>query len=404
MTDDPLFTALRLGNHALPGIWRYLLPRDAQWLLLPAERLASCERCYWVRLGKCREDCRCCTYFPQLPNYLVGLALKDPASRDAMRGVVETGHALPEGLLAAPRHFRLAVQSHAEDRFGEDPELVCPFLRQDDYLCGIHAYRNSICATFFCEHDHSDAGAALWQALQALTGHAETALAQWAMDQAGVSSADYLAQMNNLADDIDALSDGDGLSAQSGWSPLARDTLWGRWLGQECAFFEACADAVMARRDDLYEIACEQPLRQADAYEDALLAWLPEAIRGAATPTTHGEPVPLPELWYQLQLKVRQLWALPFGEGEVQLAGGLAVHVNPKDDRFSRAHDEPHIVRDGNGNALLFCDEAQAAALLLFREPQVLGEALLAREEIEALDDARGMLAECMRRGILVEC
>ena len=388
---------MELGPHQLPGIWRYLLPADAAWLALPAERRATCDDCYWVRKGRCHDECRCCTYLPQLPNFFVGLALKDPACREAMVALIEVGAMLPVGLLASPQQFARAVASRAEDRFGEDPSQLCPFFERESRRCAIYTYRNSVCSTFFCVHDHGESGAEFWGALQALAGNAETALGQWAMGVVGLPSASHARTLDRLSGEIEALS------ATQGWSELARRALWGQWYGREVAFFERCAEAVVARLDDLYAIACEQPLLPALRYERALVAWLPPSLRSEAPEPPEGEAVPIPQLWYRLQLKARQLWALPFGEeGAVQLAEGLHLVANPGFEAGPLATEQAFLIRASDGQALHTCSLAQANALELFRQPQTLGEALMACPEIVALDQPRIYLAEWMRRGLLV--
>ena len=56
----------------------------------------------------------------------------------------------------------------------------------------------------------------------------------------------------------------------------------------------------------------------------------------------------------------------------------------------------------GEKNARLFLSANEASALRLFSVPQIIGEALLERDELTRLGDAKGFLAECMRREILL--
>ena len=60
------------------------------------------------------------------------------------------------------------------------------------------------------------------------------------------------------------------------------------------------------------------------------------------------------------------------------------------------------MITDGDDRRL-YLTANEARALQLFSAPLVLGEALFARPEIEVLDDARRLLAECLRRGLLVD-
>lgn len=397
LKDDPLFEPIQIGDARLPGIWRYLLPEDALWLRFPGERWSSCDDCYRAALGECRDDVRCCTYLPPLPNFMLGLALMDPASAEVVGQIIDRGQTLPQGLAPTPEQFRTAVETNAAELFGLDAALVCPFMRVADHGCAVHAFRNSICATYFCEHDHGEQGQDYWDAVQALVGLAESVVAQWAMTEVGVDAAEHCARLDGLAQRVDALS------APEGWSDEAREVLWGQWLGRERAFFEACAQQVMARRDELYAIACATPLRESRAFERAVYAWIPKTLQGELPPLSEGEPVPIEAHWYSLQLKTRQLWELPFNEGALVLAPDAAIAPNPRDDDASRLRGAwPEMVSSGDGKRLyLSADEARA--LVLFSAPQVLGEALFARPEIEALDDARRLLAECLRRGVLVQ-
>lgn len=395
--DDPLFTPVQIGDVHLPGIWRYLLPEDALWLRLPGERWSTCDDCYRAALGNCREDVRCCTYLPPLPNFMLGLALMDPNMADVVGGVIDRGQTLPQGLAPTPEQFRTAVETNAADLFGLDAALVCPFMRVSDHGCAIHAFRNSICATYFCEHDHGERGEDYWDTVQALVGLIESVVAQWAMTEVGIDAAEHCERLDGLADRVEELS------APEGWSDAAREIVWGEWLGRERAFFSACAEQVMARRDELYAIACATPLREARAFERAVYAWIPESLQAELPPTSEGEAVPIEAHWYSLQLKTRQLWELPFNEGALILAPGATVAENPRDDRASQLRSGWSSMITGGDGKRLYLTADEARALELFSTPQVLGEALFARPEIEALDDARRLLAECLRRGLLVQ-
>jgi len=405
--DDPLFTPIQIGDARVPGAWRYLLPEDGLWLRLPGERWSSCDDCYRAALGDCRDDVRCCTYLPPLPNFMLGLALMNPVrsapcskggpgTAEVVGQIIDRGQTLPQGLAPTPEQFRAAVETNAADLFGHDTALVCPFMRGSDHGCAIHAFRNSICATYFCEHDHGEEGEAYWDALQALVGLVETVVAQWAMTEVGLDSDDYYTRLDATSDKIAELS------APEGWSRQAREVLWGEWFGRERAFFEACAQQVMDHRDELFAIACATPLREARAYERAVHAWIPAGLRDELPPLSVGEPVPIEALWYSLQLKTRQLWELPFNEGAVVLAPGAVVATNPRDDRASQLRSGWSSMITTGDDKRLYLTADEARALELFSAPQILGEALFARPEIKALDDARRLLAECLRRGLLV--
>ena len=64
----------------MPGIWRYMLPEDFQWIQLPDERLTKCDNCPKVAIGEFACGFKCCTYFPEIPNFILGLAPPSPYS------------------------------------------------------------------------------------------------------------------------------------------------------------------------------------------------------------------------------------------------------------------------------------------------------------------------------------
>jgi len=393
--DSPFLTTTTLGSHAFPGAWRYMLPEDFQWLRVPRERLATCNACYEVARGEYHDDCRCCMHFPQVPNFMLGFALRDAGSRPYVQAQIEQGHALPQGLVATPLQFRAAVEAYANDRFGKVPSMVCPFVEPSSFNCRIYPYRNSICSTFFCSHDHGEVGGTYWDRVQGFVGLIETVLSQWAMGEVGLPSKEYISRLDAWADRIPETFD----TSTKAWSPAVREQLWGDWLDRESDFFRACADVVEGRRTELYELACEQPYLEALVFERGVRDWIPEEIRDDVpyVAEEQGMTEPLPSLWYKLQLANRQLWELPFNEGHVVLSEKATIEV---DHLPVHGKNTPFVVR--LGDIRLDLSDEDAVLLRLFATAQVLGEALFARPEVEGHDDPRGFLAQCLRSGILV--
>jgi len=370
---DTVFTTVDVRGHLLPGMWQYLLPEGVQWLALPRELPADCDRCPMVARGEFAADCQCCTCYPQIPNFLVGLALKDPVSRPAMRRVVEAGGALPREMVAPPAVFARSVRLVSSGRFGQQRDPICPFFDGRTTHCAVYPYRNSVCSTFSCHHDHGETGEAFWERLQQLVGHLEQQIAQWAMDRLGFDHDRYVDILSGLADRVGACSDPDtGL-----WSEDARCALWGEHLGSEVAFFERCAELVLAHRGDLYDIACDTPLRQPVAFERAVRDGLPADLRDHVPAVAEHDLAaePIPSLNYKLELAGRSLWQLPFGEGTWVLASGVDL----------AAFDEP-----------------ERSALGLFASPRAVDGDLLDCAKIASLTHPRESLAVWLRRGVLV--
>jgi Fe-S-cluster containining protein len=397
---DPAFSTIDVRGHLWPGLWKDLLAEEFEWMVPPRERRATCGDCYLVALGELAPDCQCCTYYPQIANFMVGLALKDPRSRPAMVAQIEAGGALPRELVNAPARFRRSVALYEREGFGQDHESICPFFDGGTTHCHVYPYRNSVCATFTCAHDHGGPGEHYWERLQQLVGHMEQALSQWAMDQLGVPHDRYVDALNGLADRIDDCSDPDTYL----WASDALDLLWGERRGHEIEFFEQCADVVLEHRLELFGIASDTRLRHAIGYEQAVRDWMPTEIRDHVPQVAADEYAaePIPSLHYKLQLAERGLWQLPFGDGPVGLAGGVVITDNPRDDLVSRVHTGAAFVAR-HAEDRMFLDPDEARALLLFTSPRILDGDLLERSELDALARPRESLAVWLRRGYLVE-
>lgn len=400
--EDPIFELLRMGNHQMPGVWRYLFPKDFDWFKLPAERHATCDDCYKVKLGDFRDDCRCCTYFPELVNFMLGLALKSD-SRDAVLPLVQKRYVLPLGMVPTPLRYHRTIIAYAGERFGQEKWMLCPFVEPSTFHCGIYPFRNSICSTFFCTNDHGKAGDNFWGRAQDLVGLVETSLAQWCMDNVGLSHQAYCSQLDELSADVAAMTEPDTLA----WSEHAYVALWGDWFGREMEFLEACAELVMEHRDDLYEIARLQAGRDALVYEQNVRSLIPDAQLHEAPELADEdtEHRPIGSSWYKLQLAERQLWELPFQEGPVVLSEAVEIIDNPRDDKWSEDSPELFMVRSGGPKPKireLFGAE-EIDLLRVFEQPRVFGEELFQRPELDRVDDARGFLARCLRLGILTE-
>ena len=391
-----------MGGHQMPGVWRYLFPEDFEWFKLPAERHATCDDCFKVKLGEYRDDCRCCTYFPELANFLLGLALKSD-SRDAVLPLIAQRYVLPFGMIPTPLRYHQTIAAYSEKRFGQEKWMVCPFVEPSTFHCGIYPFRNSICSTFFCTNDHGKSGDNFWGRTQDLVGLVETSIAQWCMDEIGIPHERYVAQLDELSADVPSMSESDTLA----WSDHVYATLWGDRRGKEIEFLEACAELVMKRRDDLYEIARNQAGRDALVYEQNVRRLIPEEQLHEAPELAdeNTEHRPIGSSWYKLQLAERQLWELPFREGPVILSRAVEIIDNPRDDKWSETSAEPFMVRSRGKEPKVreLFGAAEIDLLRVFERPWVFGEDLFERPEIDRLDDARGFLARCLRLGILEE-
>lgn len=189
MTDRPMFDYM-------PGFYQRFLPRVFE-TRIPDESAATCSNCAMLsdederppnRITFSKES-KCCTHYPNLPNYLVGALLeeKNPAqetgkSRLSNELKRRTG-TLPHGLFRSRKFDYLIRQS--PDSFGRCNSLICPFFERKDGYCTLWPYRNSVCGTWFCKYVSCEDGRLFWLSLRQFLLYAEENLSRYAMMKAG---------------------------------------------------------------------------------------------------------------------------------------------------------------------------------------------------------------------------
>jgi Fe-S-cluster containining protein len=303
MNNDSILQPIRLGAHLVPGIWRYMLPEDVLYFRVDPEVRSSCFNCPQVKAHGFHPGIRCCSYIPRVPNFLLGLGLKDATVRPVVQNFIAQGYSIPEGSQVSPQHMEKSIGFLS----GKLPQgsVICPLLDQNSKKCQIYAFRNAVCSTFFCYNDQGEAGATFWESLTDLVTQVETSLAQWALEAVGFDLDAYFERFESLAQDIQACS-----HPETGtWSEQARQQLFGNWFGREEELFLACADQTIAHKTELFEIAGRHKLRQTPGYDAIIRQRLgplySHSLIGEALPD--GEPVPVSNLWYSTQLAHRNL-------------------------------------------------------------------------------------------------
>lgn len=235
------------------------LPRlTAKWIdgvlrgrQIPAETEATCDACAMVpSVGgppvtrPYNPHTKCCTYTPELPNYLVGAVLVDEDS-DAQRGRATLEERLRQKQGVSPLMVRGSPLQEVMYRFGSargfgtTAALLCPYY--SDGRCSIWSYRNGVCSTWFCRHRRGFVGAQFWDSARRLITAVEHTLARWCLIELDVPS-----------EALDRLFPANGPKERTTLSPgdlgvvdaAEYEALWGRWHTREREFFTACARLV----------------------------------------------------------------------------------------------------------------------------------------------------------------
>jgi hypothetical protein len=168
---------------------------------VPEERHATCATCAMCEphaataatasMTRFDPTTKCCTYTPGLPNFLVGAILSDDdpgaaAGRESVRKRIARCEGVTPLGLQTPLQDAVIYKYAAGELFGRHGGLRCPHYVSDaGGLCGIWRHRNSVCATWFCKHEHGAVGQGFWRALLQLLGSVERQLALWCAIELG---------------------------------------------------------------------------------------------------------------------------------------------------------------------------------------------------------------------------
>lgn len=181
---------------------------------------------------------RCCTYVPELANFLVGAILEDHENSDGIgtvRARMASGAAVtPMGILQGDDF--LSRYDGSPETFGRSEALLCPHF--DDGRCTVWRHRESTCATWFCKHTRGAVSKAFWNRLHQLLRAAERHLARHCAVELGIPP-EGIAMMHPMISVDGTLRGHDVVPVGSLTERGAYERLWGPWTGREEAFYRA---------------------------------------------------------------------------------------------------------------------------------------------------------------------
>jgi hypothetical protein len=251
-------SALDAATTALPPLYAGWI-RELLGGAIPRETEATCDDCAMCSgepgPGQGSEHffdphSKCCTYTPELPNFLVGRVLldEDPASakgRATLLARLETGVGVtPLGLARSSAQGVLYDHVARIGSFGWAPALRCPhYLEEEGGLCGVWRHRNAVCATWFCKYARGTVGVTFWQSVLHLLLEVETELSTWCAQELdpGPESLQRLFPPPRAASLVERAQRGD---LDAPMDDEDRRVLWGRWADRTREFYEECARRV----------------------------------------------------------------------------------------------------------------------------------------------------------------
>jgi Fe-S-cluster containining protein len=330
LKNDPLLEPIKLNHHLVPGIWQYYLPTEIFNWKIPEERRSTCMSCPRIVTDNYRKDYRCCTYQPAVPNYALGLALQTKIGKKAVGNLLKSNAVLPEGSLQTPIEWHRYLETSKEEKFGKTDKILCPLIDVKTGYCNIYAFRNSICSTFFCVHDHGDAGMNFWERAQELVTQVESVLQQWVLEEVGFDTAAYYKRLDDLSESLEQVS-----KKSNGWTNQALEHLWFDWYGKEGDLLRLCGEAVSDNRKRLWEIANTFKMKEASKFERQQIATVPDHLKSEVEEDEweDGEAEVPKNIWHALKESYQQLWHLP--NTSYSLSHLVEINPNPKDDEES---------------------------------------------------------------------
>jgi hypothetical protein len=222
---------------------------------IPRECNATCDSCamcqvkgptasYYTASYYFDPSVKCCSFIPNLPNFLVGRVLSDddPA---ALPGRMTVEKRIKEGVAVTPIGLGMppaysVLYRNSEETFGRSRNLRCPHYIEDGGRCGIWRNRESTCATWFCKHVRGDIGFTFWRGpLLQLLRVVETQLARWCVSEHQFSD-DALRELVKTP----SWTGRPGLVTAESIEEERYAKIWDKWRGREIEFFTQCANLV----------------------------------------------------------------------------------------------------------------------------------------------------------------
>jgi Fe-S-cluster containining protein len=290
--------AARLRD-VFPAVYERLLPAFFDGPAISEPR-ATCDNCAMCDQGTnpsavaaefFRPDVKCCSFWPTLPNYLVGAALDDPRPEAAeganrLRAVIAKRIGVTAAWVAAPRKYLVLLDAARVSSFGRSSSLLCPYYAKDTGLCTVWQHREAVCATFFCKYAAGGSGHKLWTALKQWFSHVERSLATHAARELVPGYVEPLGPGRGklTIEDLE----------ERPVSPDAYAQAFGPWAGREQELYVASYELVRALSPDgfarIVGPKADELLRTATArYEAVTAPKLARKLRlNPDMPTTRG--------------------------------------------------------------------------------------------------------------------
>lgn len=246
-------------KYLLPRLYENLFPEELLQFSIEEKR-ATCDFCAMApgrSEGKIvyREDLKCCTFYPFMPNFLIGASFKEAQAnpdlgkdlREDLQAMIrQRKYSLPIGFLA-PVRYQLEFNQRKPQEFGQREDWLCPYFDSKNKNCRIWRTRSAVCSTFYCKSSYGKAGLSFWHELSEYLTYVEMAMLEEALIRLDFSPR----QISNQLDFLNR-SSGTQAEARSWVIPEKKARLlWNGYFDEQELFFRKTLEIVtnFDRRD-----------------------------------------------------------------------------------------------------------------------------------------------------------
>lgn len=254
----------------LPSLYQLFFSKE----LLAVERpepLATCANCAMTlenQITKCKTrkpeisyqaNLKCCTYFPFMPNYLVGAILESEDTAESIRQEIQSRikkrvYALPIGIVPPIPH-QVEFNHRKKNDFGNRADWLCPYYSLSENNCGIWRFRGAVCSTFFCKTIGGKKGQLYWTKLSDYLTYVEAALMEEVLVQLDFSP-------RQISENLQYLNRFDATAAEKKLHCLPLELakeLWNGYFDQQDWFYRRSFEIVSSlSRKEFKEAMGEQ--------------------------------------------------------------------------------------------------------------------------------------------------
>jgi len=229
-----------------PEVYKNFLP-DFLNNTIPEETLATCHDCAMCKKEGDPEvgmyfspNLKCCTYHPNLPNYLIGGLLTDKSpemdeGRRRIREKIKKKIAVTPYGIDAPKKYRLLSKNQRSTAFGNNKLHICPYYEKSSGNCTIWKFREATCSTWFCKYVAGTTGKKFWLITKEYFKDIQSNLIEYVMYKMGWDS-EIILNSRKKENEVEELSaeDLDDLSPSNN----VYQSIWGEWSGREEEFYK----------------------------------------------------------------------------------------------------------------------------------------------------------------------